>query len=985
MTTPVGNNSVFRSFFKKQKLTGPNFIDWYRQLHLVLSTEDKENHLEHSIHVAPVAPLGQQVPPQSFTAHAAWVKGQKKELKAMYSKQAEQELLQTVGDSHRAAVEAIKTYHLELPSGLVIVLNNFHYAPSITRGVILVLRLFDNGFINRFDDNNVILVLMNNLVYFMAVPWDGIFEIDMSCSNTNDSSMYAITNKRAKINLDSSHLWHYRLGHISKKRIKKLQHDGLLNSIDIESLGKCVSCMSGKMARKPYSHQVVWAKDLLGLIHTDVCSLFKIMSRQRASYFVTFTDDFSRYGYVYLRKHKHEVFETFKVFQKEVENQLGKTIKSLRSDRGGEYMSQEFLDHLKEHGIISHHTFPYTSQNNRVSKRRNRTLLGMVRSMMSQTTLLKSFWDYALETAAPIFNMVPTEKVDKTPYEIWHGQALKLSYLKVWGCEAFVKRDTLTKPDKLDHRSFKCIFVGYPKETMRYSFYSPSENKVFVARNAKLFKSILLDLKANGSVEDLELIQEEDTNPSVDTGLNHKEDDQEIDEPQSDINPIRKSSRTRRTPDRMCLHIDAEEHELGDLDEPANYKAALLISNPRNGLMRRIKCLFKKKIDMDGVVYIFKARLVAKVFTQTYGVDYEETFSHVADIRAIRILIAIATYYDYEIWQMDVKTAFLNGHLSEEVYMKQPEGIVNPKYPNHVCKLKHSIYGLKQASRKWNKRFDDEIKKFGFTQNPDEPCVYLKASESYIVILILYVNDILLMGNNIPMLQDVKSYIRRSFAMKDLGEAAYILGIKIYRDRSKRLIEKLKLSKSQGASTPAEKQRMQNIPYASVNLGEEHWTAVKNILMYLRNTKDMFMVYGGNVERELRVSLYTDVGTKQSIFATSSTDAEYIAAFDASKETVWICKFIYGFGIVPTIEEPTSMYCDNTGAIGIAKDDGVTKGVRQFRVRVHYLRETIKLGDVKIEKIDTDDNLANPFTKALAFPKHSELTRNIRLLPASSF
>nr|GEZ14422.1 retrotransposon protein, putative, Ty1-copia subclass [Tanacetum cinerariifolium] len=264
---------------------------------------------------------------------------------------------------------------------------------------------------------------------------------------------------------------------------------------------------------------------------------------------------------------------------KEVENQLEKTIKSLRSDRGGEYMCQEFLDHLKEHGIFAHRTPAYTSQNNKVSERRNQTLLDMVRSMMSQTTLPKSFWDYALETAARILNMVPTKKVDKTPYEIWHG-----------------------------------------------------------------------------------------------TSLNHEEDDQEIKEPQSDINPIRKSSRTRRAPDRMCLYIDAEEHD----------------SSCSKGLHSNLR------------------------------VDYEETFSPVADIRAIRILIAIAAYYDYEIWKIDVKTAFLNGHLSEEVYMEQPEGFVNLKYPNH-----------NMTSR--------------FQQNP----------------------------------------------------------------------------------------------------GEEHWTAVKNILKYLRSTKDMFLVYGG--------------------------------------------------------------------------------------------------------------------------------------------
>ncbi|GKB78067.1 retrotransposon protein, putative, ty1-copia subclass [Tanacetum coccineum] len=608
----------------------------------------------------------------------------------------------------------------------------------------------------------------------------------------------------------------------------------------------------------------------------------------------------------------------------------------------------------------------------------------------------------ALESATRILNMVPTKKVDKTPYEIWHG----------------------------------CIFIGYPKETIGYSFYNPSENKVFIARNAEFFENNLIDLKASGSVEDLELIQEEDTNPFVDTSLDHEKDDQEIDEPQSDINPICRSTRTRRPIDRLCLYIDAEEHELGDLGEPANYKDALLdpesnkwldaikveiqsmkyndvwvfVELPPNARTIGSKWLFKKKTDMDGAVYVFKARLVAKGFTQTYEVDYKETFSHVTDIRAIRILIDIAAYYDYEIWQMDVKTAFLNGHLSKEVYMEQPKGFVNTKYPNHVCKLKRFIYGLKQASRQWNKRFDDEIKKFGFTQNRDEPCVYQKASGSYVAILILYVDDILLIGNNIPM----------SKWLIGLCQSAYIEKIlkRYYMENSKRgtipMQEKLKLRSIMYdvRCTRPDVAFAQNITSRfQQNPGEEHWIAVKNILKYLRNTKDMFLVYGGNMKRELRVSCYTDAGyltdvddlksqtvyvfvlnggavnwksTKQSIFATSSTDAEYIAAFDASKEAVWIRKFIYGLGIVPTIKEPISMYCDNTGAIAIAKDDGITKGARHFHAKVHYLRETIKLGNVKIEKVDTDDNLADLFTKALAFPKHSELTRNIRMLPTSS-
>ncbi|GKA03830.1 retrotransposon protein, putative, ty1-copia subclass [Tanacetum coccineum] len=276
----------------------------------------------------------------------------------------------------------------------------------------------------------------------------------------------------------------------------------------------------------------------------------------------------------------------------------------------------------------------------------------MVRSMMSQTTLSKSFWDYALESAARIIKMVPTKKVEKTPYKVWHGQAPKLSYLKVWGCEALVKRDTLTKLDKLEPRSIKCIFVGYPKETMGYSFYYPPENKVLVARNAEFFESNLIDQEASGSLEDLEIIQEEDTHPSENTSSHHEEDDQEIDEPLSDINPIRRSTRTRNVPNRMCLYIDAEEHELRDLGEPANYKASLLdlesnkwlnamnvemqsmkdnevwniFDLPPNGKTIGSKWLFKKKTDMDEAVHTFKARLTGYVFVLNGGVvDWKST------------------------------------------------------------------------------------------------------------------------------------------------------------------------------------------------------------------------------------------------------------------------------------------------------------------------------------------------------------------------
>nr|GEY88393.1 hypothetical protein [Tanacetum cinerariifolium] len=605
-----------------------------------------------------------------------------------------------------------------------------------------------------------------------AIPRDGIFEIDLSNSYTNESSIYAVSYKRAKLDLDSALLWHCRLGHISKKRIKKLQHDGLLNSTDLRAFGKCV----------PY--------------HV----------KTKSSYFVTFTDDFSRYGYVYLLKHKHEVFETFKVFKKEVENQLGKTIKSLRFDRGGEYMSQEFLDHLKDHGIIAHRTPPYTPQHNGVSKRRNKTLLDMVRSMISQTTLLKSFWDYALETAVRILNI---------------------------GCEALVKQDTLTNPDKLEPRSIKCIFMGYPKETMGYSFYYPPENKVHVARNAEFLENSLITQEASGSLEDLEIIQEEDTHPSIDTSLDHEDDDLEMDEPQSDIVPIRRSTRTRHASDRMCLYIDAEEHELGDLDN----EVWVLVELPPNGETVGSRWLFKKKTEMDGVVHNYKARLMAKDYTQTSGIDYKETFSPVANIRAIRIMTM--------------------------------------RFGKWMSKL--------------------------------------------------------------PSLMDISM---KRFTWSNLKVKLHIL----LESRSTEIDHG-------GASTPDEVKQMQNVLYASaVGFIMYAVRCSRHDVAFAQNTVYVFVLNGGAVDWK---------SAKQSIFATSSAEAEYIAAFDASneavwvrkfisrlgvvptieepikaeyiaafdtsKEAVWVRKFISRLGVVPTIEEPISMYCDNIGAIAIANESGITK------------------------------------------------------------
>ncbi|KAI5349422.1 hypothetical protein L3X38_002309 [Prunus dulcis] len=426
----------------------------------------------------------------------------------------------------------------------------------------------------------------------------------------------------------------------------------------------------------------------------------------------------------------------------------------------------------------------------------------------------------------------------------------------------------------------------------------------------------------------------------------------EVENPEPNME-LRRSQRQRKPAlgDDYFVYLQGAEHDVNIIEDPATFKQAMtsekrenwfaaikseLNSMEKNGVWKLVtlpqgckpigcKWVYKTKLDSKGQVDKYKARLVAKGFTQKEGIDFNETFSLVSTKDSLRVIMALVAHFDLHLHQMDVKTAFLNGDLEEDIYMVQPEGFVQEGGKSLVCKLCKLIYGLKQASRQWYLNFNKVVKDFGFVENVLDECIYMKMSGRHFIILVLYVDDILLACTNLTMLHDCKNFLSKNFEMTDLAEASYVLGIDISRDRKngvlglsqKSYIEKVlkrfnmqnctgsdipiskedKLSTEQAPKTEQEKLEMVDKPYASLvgslmyaqvctrpdlafvvsvlgrfqsNPGQAHWIAGKRVLRYLQRTKDYKLTFKRSDTLELQGYADADfAGCQDSLKSTS--------------------------------------------------------------------------------------------------------------------
>ena len=340
-----------------------------------------------------------------------------------------------MGNGEKALVEFIGVVNLPLASGGVLVLDDVVYVPSLRRSLISVSKLDSSGFGFHFGNKRFVLYSGSCEIASGALC-DGLYKLDLDPNYPSSHNVFATIGSKRVNDEFSSMLWHRRLGHISRERMERLTRNGILDSLDFSDFQTCVDCVKGKLTRAR-KKGATRSEGLLEIIHTDICGPFTPSTLGGYKYFITFIDDFSRYGYIFLIHEKSEALDMFKIYKAEIELKQEKKIKIVRSDRGGEFYGRygeagqipgPFAKFLQECGVDAQYTMPGEPEQNGVAERRNRTLMDMVRSMMSNTSLPTFLWGDALKTAAYILNRVPSKSVPKTPFELWCGHKPSLSH-----------------------------------------------------------------------------------------------------------------------------------------------------------------------------------------------------------------------------------------------------------------------------------------------------------------------------------------------------------------------------------------------------------------------------------------------------------------------------------------------------------------------------------------------------------------------------
>lgn len=382
------------------------------------------------------------------------------------------------------------TLHIE---GNKIDVNDILCVPDIAANLLSVSTITAGGNKVSFIKDGCVIVNTKGEYICKANLSDGVYTLKaltpIATATTTIHPSAALLSKQSTDIVE----WHRKMGHLNFFDLIKLK-DQLNSSMTRKDIPKCTMCLKAKQPRFPFPYIGSRAKNILDIIHSDLCGPFQNLSIGKARYFLTFIDDHTRKVFVYFLKRKNETFRVFQEFKAMVETQTGRKIKILRSDNGTEYVNGQMDALLKRHGILHQTTMPHTPEQNGLAEKMNRTLIEKAKAMIFDSGLHLKFWAEAVNTAAYLVNRSPARATGKPPQELWLGTPVQFQHLQIFGVDAMAHVPKANRR-KLDPKSKSMIFVGYCENSKGYRLYNPDTDKIVVSRDV-----VFLD-KFNGNLE----------------------------------------------------------------------------------------------------------------------------------------------------------------------------------------------------------------------------------------------------------------------------------------------------------------------------------------------------------------------------------------------------------------------------------------------------------------------------------------------------